>query len=77
MSTANMQLVTIEVELREGEEEPVAKLEEGESPALRLCGRTNLSGFAGEHIEVRVTPIKELYAHLKGSLSTASYAARR
>ena len=30
MSTANMQLVTIEVELREGEEEPVAKLEEGE-----------------------------------------------
>lgn len=47
MSTANMHLCTIEVQLKEGEETPVAKLE------------------PGEHIEVRVTPLNDLYAHLE------------
>ncbi|KAK4050510.1 hypothetical protein OIO90_005093 [Microbotryomycetes sp. JL221] len=47
MTTANMKLVTLEVELREGEEEPKPHLDEG------------------EHIEVRVTPVAELYAHLE------------
>ena len=48
MSKANMKLVTLEVQLKEDEELPVANLEDG------------------EHIEVRVTPLKELYAHLEG-----------
>ena len=43
-----MKLVTLEVQLKENEELPVANLEEG------------------EHIEVRITPLKELYAHLEG-----------
>ena len=47
MSKANMVLVTLEVELKEGEEEPKAHLDEG------------------EHIEVRVTPLKDLYRHLQ------------
>ncbi|KAI5480007.1 ADP-ribose pyrophosphatase [Pseudohyphozyma bogoriensis] len=47
MTTANMNLATLEVDLKEDEARPVAKLEEG------------------EHIEVRVTPLKELYAHLQ------------
>ncbi|GAA5859736.1 hypothetical protein JCM1840_006431 [Sporobolomyces johnsonii] len=47
MSKANMVLATLEVELREGEEEPQPHLDEG------------------EHIEVRVTPVAELYAHLE------------
>ncbi|KAL8283748.1 hypothetical protein RQP46_005543 [Phenoliferia psychrophenolica] len=47
MSTANMQLCTIEVELKEGEGDPVPHLDEG------------------EHIEVRVTPLVDLYAHLQ------------
>lgn len=32
MSTANMQLCTIEVELKEGEGDPVPHLDEGASP---------------------------------------------
>ncbi|GAA5934615.1 hypothetical protein JCM1841_004198, partial [Sporobolomyces salmonicolor] len=47
MSKANMVLATLEVELREGEEEPEPHLDEG------------------EHIEVRITPVVELYAHLE------------
>lgn len=47
MTTANMSLVTVLVELQEGEEEPKPKLDEG------------------EHIEVRLTPLNELYSHLK------------
>jgi ADP-ribose pyrophosphatase len=47
MSKANMVLATLEVQLKEGEEEPKPKLDEG------------------EHIEVRVTPLKELYQHLQ------------
>ncbi|KDE05037.1 hypothetical protein MVLG_04580 [Microbotryum lychnidis-dioicae p1A1 Lamole] len=47
MSVANMHLATVEVELKEDEEEPEPKLE------------------PGEHIEVRVTPLAELYLHLK------------
>ena len=43
-----MKLVTLEVQLKEDEELPVANLEDG------------------EHIEVRITPLKELYAHLEG-----------
>ncbi|GAA5964419.1 hypothetical protein JCM21900_006422, partial [Sporobolomyces salmonicolor] len=46
MSKANMVLATLEVELREGEEEPEPHLDEG------------------EHLEVRITPVAELYAHL-------------
>lgn len=48
MSRASMQLVTIEVDLKEGEEAPIAKLEDG------------------EHIEVRITPLAELFGHLQG-----------
>lgn len=47
LSTANMKLVTIVVDLQEGEEEPKPKLDEG------------------EHIEVRVTPLEDLFAHLQ------------
>ncbi|KAM0793326.1 hypothetical protein ACM66B_000783 [Microbotryomycetes sp. NB124-2] len=47
MTTANMKLVTLEVQLKEGEEEPKPHLDEG------------------EHIEVRVTPLADLYAHLQ------------
>lgn len=50
-----MRLVTIEVELKEGEEAPVANLEDG------------------EHIEVRVTPVSELLAHLEGEFVSLSY----
>ena len=45
-----MKLVTLEVQLKEDEELPIANLEDG------------------EHIEVRITPLKELYAHLEGQL---------
>ncbi|SCV68740.1 BQ2448_861 [Microbotryum intermedium] len=55
MSVANMHLATVEVELKEGEEEPQPKLESGTSSTFDL----------GEHIEVRVTPLAELYSHLK------------
>jgi ADP-ribose pyrophosphatase len=47
MSKANMVLATLEVELKEGEEEPKPHLDEG------------------EHIEVRVVPLGELYEYLK------------
>ncbi|GAA6047063.1 hypothetical protein NBRC10513_001714 [Rhodotorula toruloides] len=47
MSKANMSLVTLQVELREGEEEPTPHLDEG------------------EHIDVRVVPVAELYSHLQ------------
>ncbi|GAA5910579.1 uncharacterized protein JCM6883_003221 [Sporobolomyces salmoneus] len=47
MSKANMVLATLEVQLKEGEEEPKPQLDEG------------------EHIEVRVTPLKDLYKHLE------------
>ncbi|GAA5980691.1 hypothetical protein JCM10908_001739 [Rhodotorula pacifica] len=47
LSAANMSLVTLEVQLKEGEEEPKAHLDEG------------------EHIDVRLIPIMELYAHLQ------------
>ncbi|KAM0756224.1 hypothetical protein T439DRAFT_341526 [Meredithblackwellia eburnea MCA 4105] len=46
MSTANMQLCTLEVDLKADEQDPVPNLDEG------------------EHIEVRVTPLAELYDHL-------------
>ncbi|BGP28804.1 hypothetical protein JCM10296v2_000540 [Rhodotorula toruloides] len=47
MSKANMSLVTLQVELKEGEEEPAPHLDEG------------------EHIDVRVVPVAELYSHLQ------------
>ncbi|GAA6011285.1 hypothetical protein JCM8202_003965 [Rhodotorula sphaerocarpa] len=47
MSKANMSLVTLEVQLKEGEEEPKPHLDEG------------------EHIDVRVVPVVELYAYLQ------------
>ncbi|KAK4055332.1 hypothetical protein OIV83_000615 [Microbotryomycetes sp. JL201] len=47
MTTANMKLVTLEVELKEDEPEPKPHLDEG------------------EHIEVRVTPLADLYNHLQ------------
>ncbi|GAA5956404.1 hypothetical protein JCM3765_005652 [Sporobolomyces pararoseus] len=47
MSKANMVLATLEVSLKEGEEEPKPNLDEG------------------EHIEVRITPVKDLYQHLE------------
>ncbi|BGP12684.1 hypothetical protein JCM10213v2_000601 [Rhodosporidiobolus nylandii] len=47
MSKANMVLATLEVQLKEGEEEPTPHLDEG------------------EHIDVRVVPLAELYAHLQ------------
>ncbi|GAA5958264.1 hypothetical protein JCM8115_004038 [Rhodotorula mucilaginosa] len=47
LSAANMSLVTLEVELKEGEEEPKPHLDEG------------------EHIDVRLVPVMELYAHLQ------------
>ncbi|GAA5972314.1 hypothetical protein JCM11641_002403 [Rhodosporidiobolus odoratus] len=47
MSKANMVLATLEVQLKEGEEEPAPHLDEG------------------EHIDVRVVPVAELYAHLQ------------
>ncbi|BGP36651.1 hypothetical protein JCM10450v2_000540 [Rhodotorula kratochvilovae] len=47
MSKANMVLATLEVQLKEGEEEPKPHLDEG------------------EHIDVRVVPLAELYAHLQ------------
>ncbi|GAA6036615.1 hypothetical protein JCM8097_001253 [Rhodosporidiobolus ruineniae] len=47
MSKANMVLATLEVQLKEGEEEPTPQLDEG------------------EHIDVRITPLNELYAHLQ------------
>jgi len=47
MSTANMHLCTLEVDLKEDDKVPEAELDEG------------------EHIEVRVTPVAELYAHLQ------------
>ncbi|CDR39286.1 RHTO0S04e03554g2_1 [Rhodotorula toruloides] len=47
MSKANMSLVTLQVELKEGEEEPTPHLDEG------------------EHIDVRVVPVAELYSHLQ------------
>lgn len=42
-----MVLVTLEVELREDEELPRPKLDEG------------------EHVEVRITPLRDLYRHLQ------------
>ncbi|GJN91573.1 hypothetical protein Rhopal_004596-T1 [Rhodotorula paludigena] len=47
MSKANMVLATLEVQLKEGEEEPTPHLDEG------------------EHIDVRVVPLADLYAHLQ------------
>ncbi|GAA5826918.1 hypothetical protein JCM11251_002161 [Rhodosporidiobolus azoricus] len=47
MSKANMVLATLEVELKEGEEEPTPHVDEG------------------EHIDVRVVPLKDLYSHLQ------------
>ncbi|GAA5910629.1 uncharacterized protein JCM6883_003235 [Sporobolomyces salmoneus] len=48
MSPSKMVLATIEVELKEDEETPKAKLDEG------------------EHIDVRITPLRDLTRHLKG-----------
>ncbi|GAA5861523.1 hypothetical protein JCM3774_000279 [Rhodotorula dairenensis] len=47
LSAANMSLVTLEVDLKEGEHEPKPHLDEG------------------EHIDVRLVPVLELYAHLQ------------
>lgn len=81
MTTANMKMVTIEVQLKEGEEEPKPQLDEGEFGSNLACGSAPIfaawklpaslfelsltSRTTGEHIEVRVTPLKELYAHLQ------------
>ncbi|GAA6004290.1 hypothetical protein JCM10207_000653 [Rhodosporidiobolus poonsookiae] len=47
MSKANMVLATLEVQLKEGEEDPTPHLDEG------------------EHIDVRVVPLAELYSYLQ------------
>lgn len=64
----------MQVQLKEGEEEPTPHLDEGE-PVYVSCSPIDqdtdvypcvlLYSFAGEHIDVRLVPVMELYAHLQ------------